>query len=125
MKGFSIIIILLICWLLYPLFRRYLLPRIKDYLMRQAIRKFARSAGFDIPPKEKNRRREAPGTSGRRKTPPPYSSSEPLIPKEYAEDVEYTEIRSYSEEIDIDTPPDKIKVENQVSDAEIIEIKKG
>lgn len=48
-------------------------------------------------------------------------SSGPLIPKEYAVDVEYTEIRSYSSE---DTDRVRYTVESQVSDAEIIEIRK-
>ena len=50
-----------------------------------------------------------------------YYSSGPLIPKEYAVDVEYTEIRSYSSE-----NADRVRytVESQVSDAEIIEIRK-
>lgn len=53
-------------------------------------------------------------------------SSGPLIPKEYAVDVEYTEIRSYSsdEAIASDGHDVRYKVESQVSDAEIIEIRK-
>lgn len=53
-------------------------------------------------------------------------SSGPLIPKEYAVDVEYTEIRSYSsdETIASDGHDVRYTVESQVSDAEIIEIRK-
>lgn len=48
-----------------------------------------------------------------------------IIPKEYAVDVEYTEIRSYSEEtIAADGSSVKYSVESQVSEAEIIEIRK-
>ena len=53
-------------------------------------------------------------------------SSGPLIPKEYAVDVEYTEIRSYSSEETIASDGKSVRyaVESQVSDAEIIEIKR-
>lgn len=52
--------------------------------------------------------------------------SGPLIPKEYAVDVEYTEIRSYSSEETIASDGHTVsyKIESQVSDAEIIEIRK-
>ncbi len=55
-----------------------------------------------------------------------YYSSGPLIPKEYAVDVEYTEIRSYSSEETIASDGKSVRyaVESQVSDAEIIEIRK-
>lgn len=53
-------------------------------------------------------------------------SGGPVIPKEYAEDVEYTEIRSYSEDTVIADDGGELHYasESQVSDAEILEIKK-
>lgn len=53
-------------------------------------------------------------------------SGGPVIPKEYAEDVEFTEIRSYSEESVIAGDGGEVRYasESQVSDAEILEIKK-
>ena len=55
-----------------------------------------------------------------------YYSSGPIIPKEYAVDVEYTEIHSYSsdETVASDGKNVRYKIESQVSDAEIIEIRK-
>lgn len=53
---------------------------------------------------------------------------EPLIPKEYAVDVEYTEVRSYSEQTEIHPEADgsvRISTESQVTDAEYIVIKPG
>lgn len=52
--------------------------------------------------------------------------SGPLIPKDYAVDVEYTEIRSFSSEEAIASDGKKVRytVESQVSDAEILEIRK-
>lgn len=54
-----------------------------------------------------------------------YSGS--IIPKEYAEDVDYNEIHSYSEETTISDTTEKVKFqqESQVSDAEILEIKEN
>lgn len=49
----------------------------------------------------------------------------PIIPKEYAEDVEFTEIHSYAESASADTRHKmRFSYESQVSDAEIIEIEK-
>lgn len=50
----------------------------------------------------------------------------PIIPKEYAEDVEFTETVSYSSDREVapDSPrPDDIREEPQVSDAEWEEIR--
>lgn len=53
------------------------------------------------------------------------SNSGPVIPKEYAEDVEFTEIHSYSEEHTIAGKESvSYRRESQVSDAEIITITK-
>lgn len=55
------------------------------------------------------------------------SNNGPIIPKEYAEDVEYVEIKSYSESTEIHADPKKgetIYHESQVEEAEYIEIKK-
>lgn len=55
------------------------------------------------------------------------SPHEPLIPKEYAVDVEYTEVREYSEHTEIRPEPDGVHIvtESQVSDAEYLVIKPG
>lgn len=94
-----------------------------------------------MPPRDKNKNKKShtdgsgyaysssgsysSGTSGYRRKRGYYNSG-PLIPKEYAVDVEYTEIRSYSSEDNIasDGKSVRYKIESQVSDAEIIEIRK-
>lgn len=125
-----LILTLLILWLLFPLLKRYVIPRVQQFLIRQAVKGFARKAGFDVPPagsrrgRENNRRANRGDERRGRSTRDSRQTKEPLIPKEYAEDVEFTEIRSYSSEIDIETPEKNIKIEEQVSDAEVIEIKK-
>lgn len=63
-----------------------------------------------------------------------YSRNEPIIPKEYAEDVEFVEIKEFSQ-TEIPDPPEKkskwstfrashtsIKVERQVEDADFTDI---
>lgn len=50
--------------------------------------------------------------------------NEPIIPREYAEDVEFVETRSYSETtIGADGPAPRQYNESQVSDVEFVEIK--
>ena len=109
----------------------YLWRWLKPYFYRWAQRRtedYIRSA-MGMPPRDKSgsRRRQSPPP------PPPYGRSSrgyadegPIIPKEYAEDVEWTEVRSYSEETRIasDGKSARVITESQVSDAEIIEIRK-
>lgn len=106
---------------LKPYFFRWMQHRTEDYV-RNAM---------GMPPRDKSK-----GKSGRRQTQGSSSyynqksradhSSGPLIPKEYAVDVEYTEVHSYSSEevIASDGKTVRYSVESQVSDAEIIEIRK-
>ena len=111
-----------------PYFFRWAQHRTEDYVRRQ----------MGMPPRDKNNRQYYDGRgksysasgsynsgSGYRRRGGYYSSG-PLIPKEYAVDVEYTEIRSYSSEDTIASDGRSVRytVESQVSDAEIIEIRK-
>lgn len=84
-----------------------------------------------MPPRDKGNSRRQSHTAGSRKTTGGSRrrgqrvKEEPVIPKEYAEDVEFTEVRSYSEEEKIGGESSiRYAHESQVSDAEIIEIKK-
>lgn len=133
MSGLLILILILIgvpiIWRWFkPYFFRWAQHRTEDYVRRQ----------MGMPPRDKNKKSHSDGRSqaysssgsynygsgyrGRRG----YYSSGPLIPKEYAVDVEYTEIRSYSTEETIASDGRNVRytVESQVSDAEIIEIRK-
>ena len=110
--------------LLRPYFYRWMQRRAQDY-MRSAM---------GMPPRDKSRQSSrqtsssgrsqyrATSTGKKRRQP----SGGPVIPKEYAEDVEFTEIRSYSEESVIAGDGGEVRYssESQVSDAEILEIKK-
>ena len=118
---------------LKPYFFRWAQHRTEDYIRSQ----------MGMPPRDKNKSRFQQGRQrnsssgeyssggyssdpyGYRRRGQGYSSG-PLIPKEYAVDVEFTEIRSYSSEeaIGADGKTVLYAVESQVSDAEIIEIRK-
>lgn len=117
-----------------PYVYRWLRPYIYRWMQRRAENYMRQAMG--MPPRGKSSKGSSAGGQSRgrgQQTPPPFgrrtyaSGEESLIPKEYAEDVTFTEIHSYSEETVIgeDDTHVKVKVESQVSDAEIIEIRKG
>ena len=139
MSGLLILILIFIgvplLWRwLKPYFLRWAQHRTEDYIRSQ----------MGMPPRDRNKSRSQQ-TRQRHASSAGYSSgsyshdsygnhsrsrgysSGPLIPKEYAVDVEYTEIRSYSSEEDIASDGNSVRytVESQVSDAEIIEIRKS
>ncbi len=123
------LIIIFALYLLYPVISRWLGPIIQRWLMRKAVEKFARNAGFDMPGMGGKSAKKENKKSGRKsqsyQTPPrqrPQSHGEHIIPPEYAEDVEFVEIKSYSEEVTIGEDRRQVKVEQQVTDAEILEI---
>lgn len=108
--------------LLRPYFYRWVQNLAADY-MRKAM---------GMPPRDQKRQSTRQDTASQRSAGGGYytrrkaSGSGPVIPKEYAEDVEFTEYHSYSSDTIAaeDSKSQHIVVESQVSDAEIIEIKK-
>lgn len=138
MSGLLILILIFIgvplLWRwLKPYFFRWAQHRTEDYIRSQ----------MGMPPRDKGKSRSqqrqqqysssggyssggySTDSYGSRRSGRGYSSG-PLIPKEYAVDVEYTEIRSYSSEETIASDGHTVRytVESQVSDAEIIEIRR-
>ena len=141
---------LLLLWVLWLIFGKRIQAWATRYIMRRVTRMAARQAGID-PDLFSGNRSARNGEKSRSQTSSPREEQTasrhagqsrhtgPLIPKEYAEDVEYTEIRSYSSETVIagDETESKTKsprtsvfrkgkesIETQVSDAEIISITK-
>ena len=138
MSGLLILILIFIgvplLWRwLKPYFLRWAQHRTEDYIRSQ----------MGMPPRDRNKSRSqqrqqryssAGGYSSGGYSSDPYAGRRrgrahtpgPLIPKEYAVDVEYTEIRSYSSEDTIAADGNRVRytVESQVSDAEIIEIRR-
>ena len=129
------LLILILIFIGIPIIWRWLKPYFFRWMQRRT-EDYVRNA-MGMPPRDKSKRQSgrrqsysssgsyASGGYGQRSQRSGYSSGS-LIPKEYAVDVEYTEIRSYSsdETIASDGNTVRYKVESQVSDAEIIEIHK-
>lgn len=132
-----ILILLLVLFMLWSRIMSWLQPYIQRWMARR-IEKFVRNAaGMPPPPKQKKSRarRENAGHSAPQGD--AYRSragyrdrqdDEPVIPREYAEDVEFTETVDYSEDRFTDRDgrehtSTRIRTESQVSDAEWEEIK--
>ncbi len=135
----TVILILIIIFIVWPLARYAWQRWVQPWLIRRASRKmedYIRAAA-GMPPREKESRgkkhhsRQPAGSSRQ-----PGGNTDwegPLIPKEYAVDVEFTEIREYSSVIEITgeessrhhrkRSASKVTVESQVSDVEYVEIK--
>ncbi|MDE7081772.1 MAG: hypothetical protein K2O78_08995 [Muribaculaceae bacterium] len=138
MTAIVIILALIAIWLIFA-------PYIRPWLQRRAEQKLAdylrRQMGMPTEKEqrkaEKEARRQQNARYGTWSAPDPRRRAdarrrpnEPIIPREYAVDVEYTEIREFSQTI-IRTQDSKsgsrvdFKVENQVSDVEYTEIKQS
>ena len=133
MRGLGILILIVVFfWLIWPVISRWLkrkaMERAEDY-MRSTM---------GMPPRDRKKNKnnqyqdqnsDRSYYSGRtRRNPfgPDRYTNEPIIPKEYAEDVEFTETKDFSA-TEYEHRTDK-KIENyhesQISDAEWTEIKK-
>ncbi len=134
MTVFVILLIFLLLFLLWPRIIAWLRPHIQAWMLRRIEKHIRRAAG--IPDEEPRDRRRSRKTDAGNNTDNGYSRhapqhSGPIIPREYAEDVEYTETIDYSS--DTTVAPDgtrrehsRVRVEtheSQVSDAEWEEIK--
>lgn len=134
MGGFITVLVLIalfyILWLCMPWIRRKAQQK-----MAEKVEDYLRSA-TGMPPREKKKKSRNPfrrqeeddGASPYGNPRPHYGrrrADEPIIPKEYAEDVEYTEFKSYSSETEIRDDGDNVayRSQEQVEDAEWIEIK--
>lgn len=124
------LLILILIFIGVPMLWRWLKPYFFRWMQRRT-EDYVRNA-MGMPPRDKSQKQSSgrrsyssSGAYGSRSHRHGYSSG-PLIPKEYAVDVEYTEIRSYSSEETIASDGKQVRysVESQVSDAEIIEIRR-
>ncbi|MDE5875929.1 MAG: hypothetical protein K2H47_00255 [Muribaculaceae bacterium] len=139
-----IILILVALWLLRPIIWRLVQPMVQRYVARKTEDFIRRAAGMPPRPKQERRQKkeasdstaETHDTRGewfydtgerrRRQQQRRRSGREPLIPKEYAVDVEFVEIRDYSSATVIgedNSGRQQIYHESQVSDAEYVMIK--
>ena len=116
MKGVIILIaIVLFFWLVIPALFRWMQRR----TLRKVEKLFRQAMGMPPHSNESSGKRKRRGYE----RPKPH---EPIIPKEYAEDVEFTETIDYSheEKTEVHISTDQYH-ESQISDAEWTEIKSG
>lgn len=120
-----IVVFIAVVWpMIYRWLRRRAMERLEDYIR----------ASTGMPPRDKKRGRgKQKGTSGayeKGRTRNPFEERRrnrgPIIPKEYAEDVEFVEIKEFSStERRKVSETGEIHFESQISDAEYTEIKKN
>lgn len=132
MQGLGIIIlIVLFFWIVWPYISRWLkrkaTEKAEDYLRAQ----------MGMPPRDKKSRKgsfwsgssESSHNSRQRERRNPFGPDSytrgPIIPKEYAEDVEFVETKDYSETERRTVSGSESYHESQISDAEYTEIKKS
>lgn len=131
MRGLGILILVVVFfWLIWPWISRW--------LKRKASEKaedYIRSS-MGMPPRDRKKRgntqsQSSAGSYYQRERRNPFGEHrygrEPIIPKEYAEDVEFTETKDYSEDVYSEKSTDKKETyhESQISDAEWTEVKKS
>ncbi len=130
-------------WLLWPIIWRMIRPTVQRYLARKTEDYIRRATGMPPRPKQEHRQKKETSESGagsrdtrgewfydtgerRRRQQRNRSGREPLIPKEYAVDVEFVEILDYSSATVIgedSSGQQQVYHESQVSDAEYVMIK--
>ncbi len=122
MSGLIIIIILIVLFGAI-----YWLRTHPETVQRYLLKKMLKHAGFstsDRGTKTRNRKSSGRKSDGGHHR---YGGRKPIIPPEYAQDVEYTETRTYSSDTIIDKDKDgghtRLQAESQVSDVEWVEIK--
>lgn len=128
----TVLIILILLIIFWPYIWRWLRPYVIRWMQHKTEDYVRRSMG--MPPRDKKRSNESSETGRQQQTRASRRDSSrrrwyhsgSVIPKEYAEDVDFSEVRSYSEERAFLKGDGEIKYkqESQVSDAEVIEIKK-
>lgn len=136
-KFFGVLLIVfLVVFVLGPFLVRIAAPLLQRWMMHRMEDRFRRMAGMPSRKEEKRQRGKAKarrgaapdaGESFYRHGPGP-RRREPIIPPEYAEDVEFVEIKSYSEETVV-TDDGKVTTrveyteETQIEDVQFEEIK--
>lgn len=136
MTFIIILLSLILIWMIFG-------DRIKAWSQRRMVDKmedmFRQSMGMPTAKEERRHRKQAEKearrnngftrpSSGSQSRDPFRQKPDSILPKEYAEDVEFTEYKEYSSSTTIKSEDSgtetEIKVESQVSDVEFTEIKK-
>ena len=130
MTGLGILILVVVFfWVIWPYIARWL----KRKAMERAENYVRASMG--MPPRDKKKRKSedtssyAGGYYQQRERRNPFGehsyTREPIIPREYAEDVEFTETKDFSQTTRTTETRETRYHESQISDAEWTEIKKS
>ena len=130
MRGLGILILVVIFfWIVWPWISKWLkrkaMEKAEDYMRVQ----------MGMPPRDKKNRKSQQKSQTQREYYSQTGNSQytsrgyrkgPIIPKEYAEDVEFTETKDFSSTESINKGKGKVETyhESQVSDAEWTEVKK-
>lgn len=134
-----LIVIVFLLWVLGPMLRRFFAPLMQRWMMGKMEDQMRRMAGMPTRKEEKKARKQAGrrqksgaeafrrAAAGSRAQQAHKSGVDYL--QDFAEDVEFTEIKEYSADVEIASRPDsgetRVTAEEQVSDAEFIEFKRG
>lgn len=125
MTFIAIILLIIIVWLV---FGESIKRALYGFIARKAEDSLRRSMGMPPRKEQKKKRSQRRENSSGRSTGRHASGrpGEPVIPKEYAEDVEYVEIKSYSEDTvireDASGRQTVVESESQIEEAEVISI---
>lgn len=131
MTFIGIILIISLIWLV---FGNRINAWIRNWMMGMAEDRMRRMMGMPTRKEERRRkkqrrqRRDNGNAYGPGYGTPPTHDDGPVIPREYAEDVEYVDMPAYSDETEIngsgsDNRSETVFNESQVEDAEYVEIK--
>ena len=133
--GFVVFIVIVALVLLWPYIMRWAAPHLQNWMMGKMEDKFRRMAGMPTRKEEKRAAKKAKkngkraaeafknaGRNGRE----PQGQAEPIIPKDYAEDVEFVEIKTFTQtEVKIEKSDGQTMEysESQIEDVEFVEFK--
>lgn len=122
------IILLVVSW---PYIMRFAAPYFQRWMMGKFEDRLRRMAGMPTRKEEKKAAKKAGKNNRNNKSGDPWrtaatagNSHEPIIPKDYAEDVEFVEVKTFKQtEIvtEISENQDKIIYESQIEDVEFVE----
>lgn len=116
--GLILILLIILTVLLWPYITRWL----QRFMLRRVESYFRKAAGMPPPPRQgRHTRSRRTADAGTRRL----SASGSIIPKEYAEDVDYVEVKVFQEtKIRVEEKPGHTEYhESQVTDVEWEEVK--
>lgn len=136
MTAFIVFIAIILLVILWPAIMRAVAPYIQNWIMGRVEDRFRKMAGMPTRKEEKRAAKQRAKNGGRtaeafrkasRSSRGGHGPHDPIIPKEYAEDVDFVEIKTFSHtEVVAESKEgnEQIVYESQVEDVEFIEIKR-